>query len=408
MRRDCLSNAIAAVALVLTLSAPAVAVEKLPDAPPLTILAWGGPPQDQTTPERYKELADAGFTHNYSGFGNADAMAKALEVARGAGVKLMISIPELAGDPEGTARRFKDHPAVGGYSLRDEPAAVHFDELAKWVKRIQSVDPSPDHPCYINLYPNYCPPSGLGTATYREYVDKFVAEVPVPLISFDHYPVVGDKLRPEWYENLEVISAKSREPGKPFWAFALAVAHGPYPVATLPHLRVQAYSNLAYGAQGIQYFTYWTSPSDTWNFHEGPIGLDGRRTAVYERVKEVNQELQAQRGVFAGSKVLSVGHTGKDLPAGTRRFEAASPVRVVETDGTGAVASILSKSDWRFLVVVNRDINKPMALRLGIDPAVQPSLVDKNGSLHPIPDGRHRADVPPGDAAIVAWRQAVR
>jgi hypothetical protein len=392
----------------MMLSAGAVAAEKLPDAPPLTILAWGGPPQDQTTPERYKELAEAGFTHSYSGFGSADAMAKAVEVARGAGIKLMISIPELASDPEGTARRFKDHPAVGGYSLRDEPAAVHFPELAMWVKRIQSVDSSPDHPCYINLYPNYCPPSGLGTATYQEHVDRFVAEVPVPLISFDHYPVIGDKVRPEWYENLEIISAKSRETGKPFWAFALAVAHGPYPVATVPHLRVQAYSNLAYGAQGIQYFTYWTTRSDTWDFHEGPIGVDGKRTAVYDRVKEVNKELQALRGVFVGSKVISIGHTGKDLPAGTRKYEASAPVRAVETDGNGAVVSILGKGDWRFLEVVNRDINKPMMVRVSIDPAFQPQRVDKDGTLHDVTAGKHQADLPPGDAAIVAWRQAAR
>ena len=406
MRRNCLNSVLAAVALVLIPCDRALPADKLPDAPPLTILAWGGPPQDQTTPQRYKELADAGFTHNYSGFGNADAMARALDVARGAGIKLMISIPELERDPEGTARRFKDHPAVGGYSLRDEPAAVHFPELARWVKRIQSVDSSPDHPCYINLYPNYCPPSGLGTATYQQHVDRFVAEVPVPLISFDHYPVIGDKLRPEWYENLEVISAKSRETGKPFWAFALAVAHGPYPVATAPHLRVQAYSDLAYGAQGIQYFTYWTTRSDTWDFHEGPISVDGKRTAVYDRVKQVNQELQALRGVFVGSKVVAVGHTGKELPAGTRRFEPTAPVRSAETEGTGAVVSLLSKGDWRFLVVVNRDINKPMGLRLRIDPAAEPQRVEKDGTLHPLDFGGHQQDLAPGDATILAWRQA--
>jgi hypothetical protein len=49
-----------------------------------------------------------------------------------------------------------------------------------------------------------------------------------------------------------------------------------------------------------------------------------------------------------------------------------------------------------------------MALRLGVDQAVLPQVVNKDGSLRPMPDGQHRADLPPGDAAIVAWRQAVR
>ena len=404
MSRNCLSSVafFAAVAVPLF----CVAAEKLPDAPPLPILAWGGPPQEHTNAGRYKELAEAGFTHNYSGFANAEALAKALDIAQAAGVKLVISLPELQSDPEGTAKRFKDHPAVGGYYLRDEPPATLFAELAQWVKRVQSVDAAPGHPCYINLYPNYCPPSGLGAATYREHVDRFVAEVPVPLISFDHYPVIGDKVRPEWYENLEIVSDRSRRANKPFWAFALAVAHGPYPVATLPHLRVQAYSNLAYGAQGLQYFTYWTMKSDTWNFHAGPIDTDGKRTPVYDRVKELNRELQALRGVFVGSKVVTVGHTGKDLPAGTKRYQPVAPVKSLETDGGGAVVSLLVKGDQQFLVIVNRDIHKPMALRVQIDPAAAPQRVDKDGTLHNLAEGRHRVEIGPGDVSILAWRRS--
>src|SRR3954453_3951074 len=97
--------------------------------PRVPILAWGGPPADQTTPDRYRELAEAGFTHNYSGFSSNDAMAKALDVAQAAGVKLMISTPQLKSDPQATAKRFKAHPANGGYYIRDEPGAKQFGEL---------------------------------------------------------------------------------------------------------------------------------------------------------------------------------------------------------------------------------------------------------------------------------------
>jgi hypothetical protein len=40
---------------------------------------------------------------------------------------------------------------------------------------------------------------------------------------------------------------------------------------TIEHLRVQAFSDLAYGAQAIQYFHVLDEQSDVWNFHEGPI-----------------------------------------------------------------------------------------------------------------------------------------
>jgi hypothetical protein len=369
----------------------------------LPILAWIGPPADQTTVERYRELAECGFTHNFSGFPNADAMARALDVGDATGIKLFVSCPELSSDTEGTAKRFMGHRALAGYHLRDEPSAADFPALAKWVQRIQSVDRK--HPCYINLFPNYADAGQLGTPTYAQHVDRFVAEVPVPFISFDHYPVVGQSLRPQWYENLEVISAAARKANKPFWAFALSVAHGPYPVPTLAHLRVQVYSNLAYGAQGLQYFTYWTVPSDTWNFHEAPILPDGRRGAVYDRVRDVNREVQVLRGVFLGSSLVSVGHTGEKLPAGTRRYQPAPPVQSLTTGGEGAVVSQLSKGDRRFLVVVNRDINKAMPLDLACEPAAAVRVVKRDGTFADAVPSRARINVAPGDAVIFTWTQ---
>jgi hypothetical protein len=391
------------LACVLLLATPAVAApDRLPgEARVFPILAWGGPPQDQTTVERFRELADCGFTYNYSGYSSDEAVANALEVCRATGVKLIFSSPQLQKDPEATARRFKSHPGLGGYYLRDEPGAKLFPELAAWAKRIQSVDA--EHPCYINLFPNYATTDQLEAASYQAYVDQFVAQVPVPFLSFDHYPVIGTTLRGEWYQNLEVIRDASRKVSKPFWAFALAVAHAPYPVPTTAHLRVQAYSNLAYGAQGLQYFTYWTTKSDTWDFHEGPILPDGTRSATYDRVREVNRELQALRAVFLGSRVGSIGHTGTTLPAGTRRYEPAAPVKSLKTEGQGAVVSVLSKGDRRFLVVVNRDINQPMRLEVTFDPQAAVRPVKKDATLGEPLGASHAFTLAPGDAAIFTW-----
>lgn len=374
--------------------------DRLPADGTLPILAWGGPPQEHTTVERFRELAECGFTYNYSGYGSDEAVAKALDVCRETGIKLIFSSPSLQSDPEGTAKRFKDHPALGGYYLRDEPPANLFPELAAWAKRIQSVDTV--HPCYINLFPNYADAGQLGTPTYQQYVDRFIAEVPVPLLSFDHYPVVGQSLRGEWFANLEVFSAAAHKADKPFWAFALAVAHGAYPIPTPAHLRVQAYSNFAYGAQGLQYFTYWTQKSDTWDFHDGPILNDGRRSVVYDRVRDLNRELHALRGVFLGASVVSVGHTGANLPAGTRRYEPAAPVRSLSTEGDGAVVSLLSKGESRRLLIVNRDINKPMRLDVRFDPEARVRPVRKDGALSE-PVTNDTSEVAPGDASIFVW-----
>src|SRR5688572_10742896 len=72
----------------------------------IPVLAWAGPPQAETNAERYRELAEAGFTHNYSSFADADAMQVALDVAHAAGIRQFIHIPELESAPEKTAERF--------------------------------------------------------------------------------------------------------------------------------------------------------------------------------------------------------------------------------------------------------------------------------------------------------------
>jgi hypothetical protein len=294
--------------------------------------------------------------------------------------------------------------------VRDEPPASEFAKMAAQVKRIQAVDDR--HPCYINLFPNYATTGEagqLGTVTYHEYVDRFVREVPVSFISFDHYPVL-DGLGAEaadggWYENLEVISAAARKADKSFWAFARSVAFGAHSPATPAHLRVQVYSNLAYGAQGIQYFTYCTPRPDGegTTFRDGPITVDGKRTVVYDHVKQMNREIQGLRGVFLGAKVLSLGHTGKELPKGTRRCEPAAPVKEVTTEGAGAIVSRLSNTGRQFLVLVNRDVNGPMLVTVQLDGSALARRVEKDSSLRPIVGTRFEARIEPGDVCVLTW-----
>ena len=399
---------VVAVCLTTLCTQAAEPLKTLAHGPRVPVLAWGGVPYTQATPERYAELAEAGFTHNYSGASNVETMQKVLDVSHAAGVKQFIAIPELQSDPEGTAKRFKDHPGVGGYYLRDEPGADLFAELGAWAKRIQSVDTK--NPCYVNLFPTYGIPAQWNAPTYEKYLERFVAEVPVPMLSFDHYCVIGEDaneaghhVRGDYYQNLELCAAAARKANRPLWAFALATAHNPYPVPTVAALRLQVFSNLAYGTQAMQYFTYWTTKSDVWNFHQGPIDFDGKRTPTYDRVKQVNAEMQAIRGAFLESKVLSVGHTGDAIPAGTTRYAAAAPVTSFETKGAGAVVSMLEKGERRFLAVVNRDLHKAMPLRVAFDAtaAVQ-SLAAKDGSLKPL-SGPLSADIDPGDIAIFTW-----
>jgi hypothetical protein len=166
---------------------------------------------------------------------------------------------------------------------------------------------------------------------------------------------------------------------------------------------VQVYSDLAYRAQAIQYFTYWTPDPKEADFHDAPIAADGKRTATYDLVKQMNRDIQALRGVFLGARVVAIGHTGDKLPAGTRRYEPAAPVKAVKTDGQGAVVSHVSNGDRRFLVVVNRDINAPMPLAVELDGSAAAHRVEKDGSLRSVAGNRFEARLEAGDICVLTW-----
>ena len=235
--------------------------EKLKSEGQFPILAWYSIPAGETTVERYKEMKEAGINHSLSFFSNADQMQKALDVAENAGVKMLVACPELKKEPEKTVKRFMNHPALAGYHLIDEPKISLFPELSEWAKKIQAVDNK--HFCYVNLFPNFADSTQLGTTNYKEYVQEYIRQIPVQFVSFDYYPVMKDRLSKTWYENLELIATESKKADKPFWAFALTTNYDNDHVTpqTIAAMRLQVYSNLAYGAQGIQYFTYWSATS---------------------------------------------------------------------------------------------------------------------------------------------------
>ena len=306
------------LAIFFLISLQAKSQDNVKSTKKIPILAWYSIPPEQTTLERYIELKESGISYNLSFFNDAASMSRALDTAQKAGIKMIAYCPELKTATEKTVRQFMNHPAIAGYMLRDEPNRSDFPELAEWAKKIRQTDDN--HFCYLNLFPNYATEEQLGTKTYKEHVDLFIREVPVQFISFDHYPVLGDSLRANWYENLEIIAAAAEKAGKPFWAFALSVAHGKYPIPTLAQLRLQVFSDLAYGAQGIEYFTYWTPYDTAWKFNNGPITLEGKRTVVYDRIRDVNKEIENLSHVFLGAKVISIAHTGI-IPQGTRPLD---------------------------------------------------------------------------------------
>jgi hypothetical protein len=409
-----------AALITLLIMGSTSAQEKLKTKGIIPVMSWGGISATEVSVESYKKLKDVGVNIDIAFFPSVDAIAKGLDAAGKAGIKLMISCPELNANPEKVAKQFMDHPALEGYYLGDEPDKSKFQELADLAKTLKSVDKK--HYSFVNLYPDInSNKSKFGTPTYKEYVDTFDQMFPAPFLSFDFYPVVDGAVHPRWYENMEFFANKYQKDKRPFWAFALSTSYlaysgdAPQPslndfyqlyksytpektfvhdVPTLAELSLQVYVDLAYGAQGIEYWSFRGFGS--------PLDAEGKRTVIFDRLQKISNEIQNLSGVFLGAKVVSVAHTGLDIPNGTKRLsKLPSSINLLETIGQGAVVSVLENGDNSFLVIVNRDFKRSMKLIINTDNTVKKVL--KNGTLIPANEYASSTEIEPGDAAIYTW-----
>ena len=317
----------------------------------IPVISWGGISAEKAD-TLYSLAKECGFDTHLGLYSTKQNALISMDAAARAGIGMIINFPQIKDSTENAVELIKDHPALVAYHLKDEPDTADFPLLKSLCGKISSLDP--EHPCYINLLPNW----SWGVEEYASRIELYASEFDVPFYSFDHYPIIEEdgkiKVRREWYRNLEEFSTMARRHGKPFWAFALAKAHSisepqvaVYPEPTLGCLRLQVFSNLLYGAQAIQYFNF--------------LGIADPATCqkkpAFELIRQVNSEIKSFSKVFYGCSVLGVWHTGHTIPSGTHRLASMPHKKVssLSVSGEGAVISLLEKAGETYLAVQNRD-----------------------------------------------------
>ena len=356
----------------------------------LPLIAFCSEPIAKMDKARMEEVRDAGFTAVALVPKTAAQAVAALDAAQAAGIKASFYTDLYKTNHMAFANAIKDHPALLFHYAWDEPDVSLLPNIGQIIRDLQSVDSV--HPCVVNLFGRvYKMKRWYGVNSYEEYISRFLEHVPTPILSFDQYPVLINGRFPSvpfrpvngeclvmtnWYHALETVLAASKRSRKPFWAHAClcAMRHQPdgdNPVPEEGHLRLQQYVNLAYGAQGLIYYDYRTDHRDCLKskimIHGHALACDGKRTTVYERVRRVNLELQRRASIFLGADVKSVRHTGESVPLGvTRLSERDLPTWItrLETPDGGAVVSRLTNGDREYLVVVNRNPERELTLKI--------------------------------------------
>jgi hypothetical protein len=331
----------------------------------MPIIAFWGVPDTMSYERCFKDFSDCGFTVSIYPYWKLDTLVKACKVADKYGVKIIGRCPEIFDAPIKTAKTLKTTKGFMGYMLQDEPSIPDMHERKKDIERISSIDNT--HLFYINLLPYYRQDwfvAAAKTDSYEDYLTT-ASTIDCQQISFDFYPITTEGIRPTWYHNLEMIRQNSLSAKKPFWGFVLSTPHSAYPQPTLASLRLQVYSNLAYGAQAIQYFTYWSPTPRNYDYHNAPIGVDGKKTKTWELVKQMNHELKTVSKLFYGAKVLSVHHLGAIPEGTTRQKQMPENIRSLKIVGKqGAIISRFEKDGHRYLAIVNKSHERTLTVRI--------------------------------------------
>jgi hypothetical protein len=384
------------------------------------ISGWCAPPIGETTPGRFREYAEAGFTVVLPALEDpyqAGANLARLEVAGAEGLFTILRDDRVHPDEatragwgarvDSVVAAYSGHPGFLGYFLADEPAPDVYPSLAALNHRFAATDPM--HPAYVNLLG--LSPAGYGHhgLAYNRYLGSFLEQAAPSFFSIDLYTLTTKGDHPNFYPGLDTARVLSRRHRIPFWAILLLTPHGALREPTAAELAWQANLALAYGAKGIVWFTYWTPRPDESGYRLGPISYQGERTAAYERVSAVNSEIQALGRELAVYEPWTVLHKGElpregqplpeDFRLGDLPIEIDSPGEVTVSVFLQIPGLLREPRDFR-LMVVNRDYRSATPCRVNV-PGWQLRRLGELDSTDRLPAaGSHAVTLPPGGAAL--------
>lgn len=355
----------------------------------IAIGLWVTPPANNQTSDEYKRIKDCGinFVNGFYHYENSNSrILNVLDHCQTHGLKYFANratvtddIKKYAQNPDAALltkftngiKPYANHPAFVGELLMDEPGKPLFNAVEAFASALKKT--YPDKLWHVNLLPSYAT-GGIQTSSYADYINSWMQTMSPHYLSYDSYPLLTDgTIAKDYYSNLDFIRAKSRFKEIPFWTFiqTLSISGTPgVPDKREPSeadIRWQVWSNLAFGAKGIQYFCYWSPGSGSENFGEALIGLNGEKTVRYDYVKKLNSDINAI------GKILLNCHAEGVIQTAVKPYNMYEPLsefgEVVAVSGDDNVVGCFKSKEGK---------NKVLITTLNPDKAANVTLSLKN------------------------------
>lgn len=238
--------------------------------------------------------------------------------------------------------QYVDHPAFAGIKFSDEVGVDLFPALKAATEIFY--ENYPNKIIYHNLLGNQASKAMMQYAPlyekytdvdnenimkngYRSYVTDFVENVPVKYVSYDNYPILTIGLNPQWMYNMSTVINIANNHGVAFWNFIQADKYDE--TSAVPNeaqMLWQVNTSLAYGAKGMEIFTFFCPISFI------PYEKNGIVVNCIDRNGEVNQLYYSTKTALSQVSMMDevlMNSRWKGLMVSSSGFPATE---VVQTD----------------------------------------------------------------------------
>ena len=298
-----------------------------------------------------------------------------------------------------------------GFCVYDEP---FMEDLATLTKMKQEYSQKMgDRMFYVNMNPSY---ANIGVS-YEKYLEAYIDECGLEMLSFDNYSLMKDEetgdtyIREEYLYDFDVCSYYAREAGIPLWYTMLTSGHLWYINPTANDLVWQMNLAMTYGSTYLLHYIY-SSHEPTYLYPM--VDMEGKPTETYYKVSEANATIRTWDHIYMNFEWLGTS-TVEGTDEQTGLFDCVK--YNVDIDETYALTNATSNydvlvghfedEDGRKGYMVTNTTNpyddQTAEVTLTMSSKYQGALVVQNGEekVVTLTDGKLSLTLPSTDAAFI-------
>lgn len=368
---------------------------------------WVGPHQ---TEDQYLLYKEAAFNHVIEYLWEGDDYEKSLLLFKKInGLKLFLNLDQrfLRTTIMDTVKKKNDisifiknterNDNVAGYFLFDEPDSSNREIIQRYGSIVKEMT---GKEVWINFM----------VEKQFESVHAILGKYKPSIVSMDMYPF-HEKSNGinHYYKLIDAFRQLAIQYNVSFWGFVQSAGwldiHNNYRKPTPAEIRLQAYTNIAYSAKGLWYYTY-VEPRHSKNIFAAILDKNDKPTETYDAVKSINIRVMSIAPWLIKLQPVEVFHC--DAIKGA--LNAFAPNRYLTSiEPQSALIGHFIKDEKHFMFIVNKDTVQSTNFVLSISSDIKSITLIDNGLEQMVSNknGKYTLSLLPGEGKLLGFNLGV-